>query len=135
MEWLDGVRALIQLCKDEERNPCSRLNDEQRTDLVFIDRVWMEQAIFEIEDEDERVLPDGVAHIVDRHQMNDRCYGVVVIGNVDTVAGMMDTRPFPQKTRRPRGGEIYHMKKTTEVGGKAAVWERRFLGTYTARDV
>lgn len=135
MAGLDGLRALIKLFKDEEKNPGSRLNEEQRKDLEYIDRVWIEQAIFEIEDEEERVLvTDELEHIVDKHQMNDRCYGIVVVGNVDTVVGMMNTRPFPQKTRRPKWGEVYHMKKTKAMGDKAAFWERKFLGTYTAKD-
>jgi len=133
---LDGLRALVDLYKEEEKNPGSRLNTEQRKDLEYIDRVWIEQAIFEVEDnEGKELLVNDLEHIVEQHPANNRCYGIVILGEFDKVTGMMNTPPFPYKTRRPKETEIYHMKKLQPtVDDKASHWERKFLGTYTAKD-
>jgi len=99
---------------------------------MYVDRVWVEQRIYQLEDE----LSDQVVSKTRFEQAEklfaelevESKFGYVFLGEVDHCEWMMQTTPFPWKAKMPKESEIYFLQR--EILG----WVRKYIGTFTPRN-
>jgi hypothetical protein len=114
----------------------------QRSQLVrsraeYIDRDFVENRIWELEEEDMPPLAvspaENIRRIFGNHAYSDNVAGVVVLGEVDSLASLMEVSPFQQVSRLPRANELYVTSPTFVLHRQHQQWARHRIGTFTTR--
>jgi hypothetical protein len=104
--------------------------------LSPIDRQWVEQRLFEIEEtEPVQSFENSVTlakQLFASHRSNRKTAGIVLLGELEYCLQIMQSVPFVSKPRIPRETEIFQMKKASILHN---TWNRTYLGTYTAKSV
>jgi hypothetical protein len=98
-----------------ETRPTYLAQEQKRSS--FFDRVWMEQQLFDMEDSDHQVSsqpPHGPSHILEFYEFDEKCAGIVILGEIDKCVPMMQTPPFPTKPRVPKEVEIFQVHKNPD---------------------
>jgi hypothetical protein len=99
----------------------------------FVDLPWIEQRIFQLEDDIDQFPRDSadpsgaIAQIFQENRSHIKRAGVVILTEVDQCSVMMETHPFPPMARKPRQNEIFMMEKNGND------WKRRFLMRYVSK--
>ena len=100
-------------------------------DLTLIDRLWVEQRLYDIEEETD--LPQPISKlaemggkILSSHDSDEKTAGIVILGESTYCLPIMRSRPFPSTARMPKETEIFQMKKLFHNGiiilGSANFW-------------
>lgn len=132
---INGIQSIISYIKELENLASLGISQEER--LKFIDRQWLEQAVYNYEDETETMSKspaDQVSQIVKDHTHEQTCAALVILGEADYCIPLVGAPPFPPLSlgKVPQETELYQM---SQQWGQAAVkrhWTRRYMGTYTA---
>ncbi|MCJ1354936.1 MAG: hypothetical protein MMC33_004926 [Icmadophila ericetorum] len=127
-----GLASLIERVREIESSP------SLRNYLTSIDRIWVEQRLYEIEEETDLPQPIGKiakmgGKVLSSHHSQGKTAGIVILGKLGYCLPIMRSPPFALKPRIPKETEIFQMKNIL-VDGKHQ-WIRRFLGTYTPKAV
>lgn len=99
--------------------------------IKYVDRVWIEQRIYQLEDE---IYDQAVSTKFERTKEllkeieGGFNWGCVFLGEVEHCAWMMQTAPFPWKAKMPKESEIYFLQWKNNLD-----WERKYIGTFTPR--
>jgi hypothetical protein len=124
-----GLTSMIERFKEIDSSPTMAITD----DLTLIDRLWVEQRLYDIEEETD--LPQPISKlaemggkILSSHDSDEKTAGIVILGELAYCLPIMRSRRFPSTARMPKETEIFQMKKKL-VNGKY-FWQRKFLGTY-----
>lgn len=101
----------------------------------YIDRLWLEQRLYEINDEIDRdpitletQLSDGLRCVYDCTGLSKPLAAILLIGESDLINEVINTKPFEASPRVPRPNEFFRAKRTF-IYGKPTQWKRIFLGT------
>ena len=77
-----------------------------RTFLMLIDRDWLEQRLYEYEEEQYRRSsrhPSNILmDILDPHEYHTNITGIHILGEADQCVPIMQSPPFPSAARMPR---------------------------------
>jgi hypothetical protein len=98
----------------------------------YVDRVWVEQRIYQLEDD----LVDQAASKTQFERAEELLAeieggpkdGFVFLGEVDHCEWMMQTAPFPWRSKMPKESEIYFLQ------WQNLSWVRKYIGTFTPRN-
>ena len=110
-----------------------------RTWLRYIDRVWLEQRLYKLEDEIEagdlaHADPADAAKELFQELSADSNYnGFVILGETVHCGWMLQAEPFPWTSRMPRDTEIFQIHHGYS-SPRGRIWQRTYLGTYTPRE-
>jgi hypothetical protein len=125
-----GLGSLVQMIKGKEAR-----HGFLPTPIYLLDRQWMEQRLFEIEEtEDVQSFQDSATlakQLFASHRSERTTAGIVVFGELEYSLPIMQSAPFVPKPRIPRETEIFQMRSDYENGKR--VWNRTYLGTYTPK--
>ena len=136
VEGLTGILNAVKKADDLD----AKATTYQKRLAKAIDRLWIEQRLFKLEDEENLLLDthplQRASHIFEEHSHSEwwntlQNSQIVFLAETETCLPIMQAEPFPRKARIARENEIYQMKK--ENGHFDGKWERRFLGTFTPR--
>lgn len=126
-----GLVSLIQRVREIESS--SWVND-----LRLIDRIWVEQRLYEIEEETD--LPQPLSRIAEMagkvftsHHSEEKTAGIIVLGELQFCLPILRSPPFESKPRMPKETEIFQIKGAW-VSGRYEL-KSHFLGTYTPKAV
>lgn len=122
-----GLASLIENIREIESTP-SLANH-----LDCTDRIWVEQRLYEIEEETDLPQPSSKiaemgGKVLSSHDSVEDTAGIVILGELGYSLPIMRSPPFASKPRIPKETEIFQMKYKW-VDGKYN-WTRKFLGTY-----
>lgn len=133
-----GLTSLMERVREIESSP------SMENHLSFIDRIWVEQRLYEIDEETN--LPQPISNvagmggkILSSHHSEENTAGIVILGELRYCLPIMRSPPFPSKARIPKEAEIFQMKMVMANGHILADgrynWTRTFLGTYTPKTI
>ena len=131
---IDRLVSLINMVKTIEATDRYQTSGLAITWIDFIDRVWIEQRVFQLEEEIHAqgalrsAIHDG-NELFAEFPTETKETGVVILGELDQCFWMLQTPPFPWKARMPKETEIYKVSRTHAK----PTWKRTYLGTYTPR--
>lgn len=104
----------------------------------MIDRIWVEQRLYEIEEETD--LPQHISRLAEMggkvlssHDSDESTAGIIILGELTYCLPIMRSRPFPSKPRIPKETEMFQLKRPWDATIAKYEWQRKFLGTYTPR--
>ena len=101
----------------------------------YVDRDFIENRIWELEEEDTPPLAvppaENIRRIFSYHEYSDNIAGLIILGEVDSLASLMRVPPFRQEPRVPRTNERYMSAPTIATQGNHLPWKRHRLGTFT----
>lgn len=132
-----GLISVIQEIKEIERkNPHSRLFRER--DFDFIDRPWIEKRIYDVEENQSLPRPimnssSRIPSIFTDHANDEKCASIVVLGEADHYASVMQMPPFLSNARMPRETEVFKMSKSYNSQENCYFWKRNYMGTYSPK--
>ena len=130
---IDGLASLIDYIKRQESS--SDLSEYEKADLKAVDRQWLEQTIYDYEEEVQITTPspaNRLSHIVRPHKGEDSCAAIVILGEADYCIPLMGAPPFPPfKTgRMPQETQLY---RSIQGYDHKWHWKRHYMGTYSRR--
>jgi Prion-inhibition and propagation len=129
---LNRLICLLDMLKSIEAMPIDEAREFDNANLALIDRVWLEQRIYQLEEEfyDEVTNKDridaGAELFEELKDSNSSRTVIVILGELEACQWMMQTPPFPRTARMPKETEIHQLSG-------APNWKRDFLGTFTPR--
>ena len=104
--------------------------------LLFIDRDWIEQRLYQIEEldlEESLISPTEAAkEAFSEFTAKSKHNAIVILGEPFCCDWMIQAAPFLWKARMPKAPQIFriHYSNKLEKG-----WKREYLGTYTASNL
>jgi hypothetical protein len=126
-----GLASIIEKMKEKEHS-------EVTGNLTLIDRIWVEQRLYEIEEETD--LPQPISKLAEMggkvlssHESDETTAGIIILGELIYCLPIIRSRPFPSKPRIPKETEMFQMKRTWDSSTMNYAWQRKFLGTYTPK--
>jgi hypothetical protein len=135
-EAVEGLTAILNAVKKADDLDTKATTYQKRL-AKAIDRLWIEQRLFKLDDEENLLLDthplQRASHIFEEHSQSSEGWDtvqkvqIVFLAETETCLPIMQVEPFPRKARIARENEIYQMRKGY-FNGK---WERIFLGTFT----
>ena len=130
---MDRLISLVTTIKEIEAALTSETSEIHPTWVGHIDRVWIEQRVYRLEEElyaqsDPRSRLESGAELLTEFGPEAKLTGIVFLGELSYCQWMLQTQPFPWKARIPKETEIYQLTK------KRQGWDREYLGTYTPRN-
>lgn len=136
---VDGTIGYVSLLEEIRRLENTNQNPQNRL-LMALDRLWIEQRLFETEEEGSTHFHKNTLELARElfvsHESNYqdrspyRCAGLIILGELDHTLSIMQSPPFPSRPRIPRETEIFHMAKLFR---SATLFDRKYLGTYTPK--
>ncbi|KAL8643425.1 MAG: hypothetical protein Q9226_008385 [Calogaya cf. arnoldii] len=129
-----GIQSVISYVKELENSV--ELSRSESARLKVIDRQWLEQAVYNYEDEPQTMSEspaNKLSHIVSDPYREQKCAALIILGEADYCIPLVGAPPFPplSKGKVPRETELYRMSQR-QVEGKR-YWVRQYKGTYTAK--
>lgn len=128
-----GLASIIEKMEEMEHSGIKVTGN-----LTLIDRIWVEQRLYEIEEETD--LPQPISKLAEMgvkvlssHESDETTAGIVILGELTYCLPIMQSRPFPSTARMPKETEIFQMTKQFVIGHQKHYWKRKFLGTYTPK--
>jgi hypothetical protein len=134
---LESLKGIIHNIREVE--PFTRAQRSQlvRSRAEYIDRDFVENRIWQLEEEDMPPLAvspaENIRRIFGSHAYSENVAGVVVLGEVDSLASLMEVSPFQQVSRLPRANELYVTSPTFALHGQHQQWKRHRIGTFTTQ--
>ena len=131
---LDDIQKCVSFIEQLKQIEANRNWRNIWETTTMIDRVWMEQRIYDVKEEYRppvsHHITDAIRYIfADGRAYQDRCGAIVVIGEADFISQVMNHPPFPRKPNMAEASEIY-WKEQSWTRNKSS-WDRKYLGTYT----
>jgi hypothetical protein len=129
LNWLE---ALVEKSKEIEAKTNFK-GDLTPEHLVYVDRTWVEQRIFDGEDDEGKQLSastQDLRGILENHCYDSYCAAIIIIGELSHSAQLMRSPPFEYKGRPPKATQIYKFQKASDAG----LWKAKFEGTYTPKN-
>lgn len=131
---INRLVSLLNMVKRIEATDISQTTGFSISWINFIDRVWIEQRVYQLEEDlYAEITPGSVIHGGDELfaelQSEVKETGIIILGELNQCFWMLQTHPFPWKARVPKETEIYRLAKTRT----SSAWKRTYLGTYTPR--
>jgi hypothetical protein len=128
----DGLSSIIMKMNDYEAG--QDIQGISIADLETLDRQWIEQRLFQIEQDMAHSELTSQASAVAQsifagHEYDTKCAGIVMLGETDQLSSIIQTAPFPTTARMPREREIYYLAKSSSSSG----WTRTYLGTFVQK--
>ena len=108
--------SLLNMVKTIEAAEQSQTTGIAAVWIDFIDRVWIEQRVYQLEEEfHAQNAPSPVIQGADKLfaelQSKSKKTGIVILGELDQCFWMLQTPPFPWKARIPKKTKIYKISK------------------------
>lgn len=127
-----GLVSIIERIRDIESS--TSLTNH----LCYIDRTWVEQRLYELEEETDQPQVTGKiaemgGKVLSSHNSEEKTAGIVILGELEYCLPIIRSPPFPSNPRIPKETEIFQMKN--RIINKKYEWVRTFLGTYTAKAI
>ncbi|KAL8854796.1 MAG: hypothetical protein Q9221_000302 [Calogaya cf. arnoldii] len=131
---INGIQSVISYVKELENSVS--LSRPESARLEVIDRQWLEQVVHNYEDEPQRLSESPatkLSHIVSDHYQEQNCAALIILREADYCIPLVGAPPFPplSKGKVPRETELYRMSQ--RGSNQKRHWERRYMGTYTAK--
>ena len=112
----------------------SGLFDQEK--FESIDRLWLEQRLYEINGDTDRdpitletQLSDHLRSVYDCTGLTKPLAAILLIGEPSRINKVMNTQPFHASPRGPRPNEFYKTDHCFLVGIKGSRYKRTFLGS------
>jgi hypothetical protein len=132
---LESLKGIIHNIREVEPHTRAQRSQLVRSRAEYIDRDFVENRIWELEEEEVPPLAvspaENIRRIFDSHRYSDNVAGVVILGEVDSLASLMQVSPFQQVSRLPRANELYVTSPTFALHGQHQRWKRYRIGTFT----
>lgn len=133
---INGIQSIISYIKELEN--LAYLSTSQEARLKVIDRQWLEQAVYNYEDETQTMSKSPAnqfSQIVKDHVQEQTCAALVILGEADYCIPLVGAPPFPPLSlgKIPRETELYQMSQQWVTATQKHHWNRRYMGTYTAK--
>jgi hypothetical protein len=133
---LETLKGIIDNIRQVEVDNRAQLSQRVRSRAEYVDRDFIENRIWELEEEDIQPLAvspaENIRRIFDNHTYSDNVAGVVILGEVDSLASLMQVPPFRQESRVPRVNELYTSRPTFALQGNPPQWKRYKIGTFAS---
>lgn len=112
----------------------SGLFDQERFDTI--DRLWLEQRLYEIDGDTDRdpitletQLSDHLQSVYDCKGLTKSLTAILLIGESSLINKVMNTQPFHASPRVPKPNEFFRTDRRFLVGIKGSHYIRKFLGS------
>ncbi|KAL8951459.1 MAG: hypothetical protein Q9222_002560 [Ikaeria aurantiellina] len=130
---INGLQSLADYIREDEK--LINLPDYHVMRLRAIDRQWLEQTIYDYEEEIETLTlspASRLSKILAAHNMEDDCAAVLILGEADYSIPLIGSPPFPplKLGKVPQQTEMYRLKQAFEEGW---YWQRDYMGTFTSK--
>ncbi|KAK3178219.1 hypothetical protein OEA41_000352 [Lepraria neglecta] len=135
VKLIDGVVSLIDYIKSEESKSFVPEYDNKK--LEAIDRQWMEQIVYDYEEEVQITTPSPatqLSHIFRPHTKEKLCAAIIVLGEADYCLPLVESPPFPpfKPGRTPQETQLYRL--TQDYSQEThRFWRRHYMGTYSRK--
>ena len=108
--------------------------DQKRFETI--DRLWLEQRLYDIDDDIDRdpttvktQLSDRLRSVYDCTGLNKTLAAILLIGEPSLINVTMNTQPFPASPRVARPNEFFEIAYRYLVGAKGSHYVRKYLGS------
>ena len=130
-----GLAAIVDQVRSIEMDGENTYPSYQRTNIKHIDRDWIDQRLYDQEDELFHMSAVGEARslsfIFDHHSASDVA-AVIVLGERDHLVPMLQYSPFQKSERTLRENQFFQVKRTAIAINKWS-WSLKYLGSFTAK--
>jgi len=136
--WLE---AIVEKSQEIEAKIEFKRKEEDRhsdwkfglPDIAFLDRTWVEQRIFDGEDDSKDPLSaraQDLRGIFEHHPRDKKCPALLILGELSHSEHLMRSAPCRDKAKPPKETQIYKLEKPSDTSS----WNAKYLGTYVPKD-